>query len=195
MARRIAIIQGHPDGSQKHFGHALSAAYADAARAAGHEVRELDVASLNIAPLRSRSEWEAADAPEPVREAQRVVEWAEHLVFFYPLWLGSMPAMLKAFFEQVFRPGFAVLRHPSELVWKKQLIGRSARIVITMGMPAAVFRWYFLAHSLRTLERNILGFCGIGPIRASLIGLIESPSPRKRERWLQTMRKLGAKGS
>lgn len=193
MSRRIAIIQGHPDGSQPHFGHALAAAYEEAAKAAGHEVRRLDVAGMDLAPLRSKADWESEPTSESVLDAQVVVQWAEHLVIFYPLWLGSMPAILKAFFEQVFRPGFAVNRDQSEH-WKKRLRGRSARIVVTMGMPALVFRAYFLSHSLKALERNILGFCGIGPVRASLIGMVEAPRSGPREKWLETMSRLGGKG-
>lgn len=194
MARRIAIIQGHPDRSAPHFCHALAAAYEESARAAGHEIRALDVAALDLAPLRSKADWESGAPSAQVVQAQETVEWAEHLVIFYPLWLGSMPALLKAFFEQVFRPGFAVGRDRSERVWQKRLHGRSARIVITMGMPVLVYRWYFRSHSLRTLERNILGFCGIGPVRASLIGLVERPDPARRRKWLQAMTRLGYKG-
>ena len=47
---------------------------------------------------------------------------------------------------------------------EKLLGGRSARVVVTMGMPALVYRWYFRAHSVKSLERNILGFVGIAPI-------------------------------
>jgi len=32
-------------------------------------------------------------------------------------------------------------------MWKKLLKGRSARIAVTMGMPALVYRWYFDAYS------------------------------------------------
>jgi putative NADPH-quinone reductase len=108
MARRIAIIQGHPDGTRAHYGHALAAAYEDAARAAGHETRKLEVARMDLVPMRSKADWESGTPADAILEAQAVIEWAEHLVIFYPLWLGSMPAILKAFFEQVFRPGFAV---------------------------------------------------------------------------------------
>ena len=38
--------------------------------------------------------------------------------------------------------------------------GKSARIVVTMGMPGFWYRWYFRAHSLRSLQRNILKFVG-----------------------------------
>ena len=194
MGRRIAIIQGHPDGSAARFCHALAAAYEGSARAAGHEVRRIEVAAMDIAPLRSRTQWEDDGPSSEVARAQETIEWAEHLVIFYPLWLGSMPALLKAFFEQVFRPGFAVDRDRSELAWHKRLGGRSARIVITMGMPVLIYRFYFLSHSLKTLERNILGFCGIKPVRASLIGLVDAPDPGGRNGWLQKMTRLGYKG-
>ena len=193
--RRITIIQGHPDASTAHFCHALAAAYEESARAAGHELRRIDVAAMDIAPLRSRAQWEQGEPAAEVGQAQEAIQWAEHLVIFYPLWLGSMPSLLKAFFEQVFRPGFAVGRDSSERVWQKRLRGRSARIVITMGMPVAIYRFYFLSHSLKTLERNILGFCGISPVRASLVGLVDAGDPANRNKWLQTMTRLGYKGA
>lgn len=46
--------------------------------------------------------------PEALRQAQQVLGRAEHLLIVYPLWLDTMPALLKAFLEQVFRPGFAI---------------------------------------------------------------------------------------
>jgi putative NADPH-quinone reductase len=79
-------------------------------------------------------------------------------------------------------------------MWPGLLVGKSARIVVTMGMPAFVYRWYFLAHSLRSLERNILRFCGIGPIRETLFGMVEGVSPAKRAAWLEKMRAFGRAG-
>jgi hypothetical protein len=52
---------------------------------------------------------------------------------------------------------------------------------------------YFRAHSLKSPERNILGFYGIGPIRESLIGMVEAGEAR-RKKWLDKMRSLGRKG-
>ena len=81
-----------------------------------------------------------------------------------------MPALLKGFFEQVFRYGFAMTSGADDKMPKGLLKGKSARIVVTMGMPAIIYRWYFGAHSLKSLERNILKLSGIGPIKESLIG-------------------------
>jgi len=62
-------------------------------------------------------------------------------------------------------------------------------------MPALVYRWYFGAHSLRSLERNILAFSGIGPIRENLFGLVEASSAQKRQAWLKKMSALGRRGA
>jgi putative NADPH-quinone reductase len=77
---------------------------------------------------------------------------------------------------------------------KGLLKGRSARIVITMGMPAFIYRWYFGAHSLKSLERNVLKFCGVGPVRETLIGMVEAGDDAKRRAWLTRMRALGQSG-
>lgn len=104
-----------------------------------------------------------------------------------------MPALLKAFFEQVFRPGFA-LAYESGRMPKKLLTGRTARVVVTMGMPAFIYRWYFGAHGLKGLTGGILSFSGIGPIKQNLIGMVEGMDGAKRARWLEKMRRLGSDG-
>jgi putative NADPH-quinone reductase len=194
MARRITLIQGHPDAQAQHFGHALAAAYVQGAAEAGHEVKSIDVAQLDFPLLRSKEDFEHGVPPETIQRAQQTIAWAEHLVLYYPLWLGTMPALLKAFLEQVFRPAFTSAAPASGTRWKKPLAGKTARIVITMGMPALFYRWYFRAHSLKSLERNVLGFCGIGPIKENLFGMVETPHPARRERWLATMHTLGRQG-
>ena len=191
----IVLIQGHPDPRATHLGHALAAAYARGARVSGREVSVIDVARIEFPLLRTKEDFEQGMPLPAIQEAQRLISEAGHLVIFYPLWLGSMPALLKGFFEQVFRPGFGFTAsgRPPEGSWKK-LTGKTARVVVTMGMPAAVYRWYFRAHSLKSLERNILGFCGIGPIAESLVGLVEADDPVRLDKWIDRMEALGRRG-
>lgn len=110
MGKNILLIQGHPDSSQRHWCHALEDAYLKGASAAGHEIRRIDVAKLDFPLLRSQLEWELDALPPALVPAQDAIKWAEHLVLFFPLWLGDMPALLKGFLEQVARPGFAFSR-------------------------------------------------------------------------------------
>jgi putative NADPH-quinone reductase len=158
---RILIVQGNPDPAGGHFGHALAGAYAEAAKAAGHEVKTVEVAKLAFPMLRNAAQWEGEPTPEAIRTAQEAIAWAQHLLILFPLWLGDMPAVLKAFFEQALRPGFAFGEAQAGRMPKKLLKGRSARIVVTMGMPAFFYRIFYRAHSLKSLKRNILEFCGI----------------------------------
>ena len=188
----VAIIQGHPDPAGGHYGHDLADAYARGAAAAGHELQRIEVARLDFPVLRTKAEFEQAAPVADIRDAQDTILWADHLLILYPLWLGTMPALLKAFLEQVLRPGFAF--DESKRLPRKLLKGRSARIVVTMGMPAFIYRWYFGAHGLRNLERNILGFCGIRPIRASLIGMVDAGAATRRAKWLERVSVLGRRG-
>jgi putative NADPH-quinone reductase len=192
LSKRVLIIIGHPDAGEAHFGHALARAYEDGATKAGHEVRVIDVGRLDFPILRSRKEFEAPEPPPEIRAAQEDIRWAEHLVIVYPLWLGTLPALLKGFFEQTFRYGFALGMGGRGLP-KKLLAGRSARIVVTMGMPALVYKLYFRAHGLKSLTSGVLALSGISPIRSTVLGLIEGRSPEHRRRLLDEMRELGGR--
>jgi len=185
---RIAIIQGHPDPAPERFDRALAAAYEKAAREAGHEVKTIEVARLEFPLFRRQEDWLHAGPPEAIAEAQGTIAWAEHLLIVFPLWLGDMPALLKAFLEQALRPGFALGEK-----FRKLLRGRSARLVVTMGMPGLVYRFYFRGHSMKSLERNILNFCGIAPVRSSFVGTIEAKASR--QKWLAKMAALGRKAA
>jgi putative NADPH-quinone reductase len=188
--RRIVVIQGHPDPDPQRLCRALANAYAGAARSAGHAVAHVDLATLDIPLLRTQQAFEHEPVPEALRPAQQAIMEAQHIVLVFPLWLGTMPALVKAFLEQVMRPGVA-FAYQERGMPKRLLKGKSARLVVTMGMPSFVFRWWFGAHGLRGLERSVLGFVGIAPVRETLFGMVGAASEARRAAWLQTMRKLG----
>ena len=185
----ITIIQGHPDGSRRHLCHALADAYCKGARRAGHPIRVIDLGNTPFPLLRTKDEFDHGTMPAELAEAREAIAWADHIVLIFPLWLGEMPAIVKGFLEQVLRPGFAF--EVGTKGWSPKLRGRTARVVVTMGMPAAVYRWFFGAHGLKNLRRNVLSFVGIRPIRSTLLGLVESVSAKRRSRWLANLEKLG----
>jgi putative NADPH-quinone reductase len=194
MTRQILLIQGHPDSSAGHLCRALEQAYAEGAAQAGHALRRIDVASLDFPLLHSQHEWEHGALPPSLKQAQDDILWAQHLVLFFPLWLGDMPALLKGFLEQVARPAFAFGGEAMNPSAKKALAGRSARVVVTMGMPALVYRWYFRAHSIKSLERNILGYVGIAPVDETLVGMVGDMDRARADKCLARLEKLGRDG-
>ena len=148
------------------------------------------MAQLEFPLLHDAREWEWKPAAESIAQAQRTIAWAQHLVIVFPLWLGDMPALLKGFFEQALRPGFAIGKAGPGRMAKGLLKGRSARVVVTMGMPAFFYRAYYRAHSVKSLKRNILEFCGVSPVRTTLIGMVEGRS-EARVKWLARLAALG----
>ena len=189
----ILIVQGHPDPAGNHLCHALAAAYEVAATDSGHTITTIDIAHADIPYIRSRADWEDETLPDVARIGQQAVTEADHIVIIYPLWMGDVPALLKAWIEQVFREGFAFEMHGSG--WTPALKGKTARVIVTMGMPRFAYNWFFFAHSLRSLTRNILKFCGIRPVRWSVIGNAEDPSGKSQANALQVVARLGARGA
>jgi len=194
MAPRIAIVQGHPDPIGSHFCHALADAYAEGAAAAGHQVDRIDVAAMDIPFAQSRADLEGPP-PEPIARAQAVLTHATHIVLVFPIWNGGMPARLVAFLEHTFRKAFvfpdspagARLGFAAYFTQRKALTGKSARVVVTMQMPAWLYRWFFRPH----LHRNPLKVSGVSPVRESLVGTVERLSVTRRDAWLARMRALG----
>jgi len=192
MVKRIAVIQGHPDPAGNHLLNAMADAYAEAAASAGHQVRRVDVAKLDFPLLRTQQDFETGELPSALAPARDDMRWAEHWVFLFPLWHGTMPALLKGFLEHIFRPGFA-MEYRAKGFPRRLLAGRSARIVVTMGMPVTLYRWYFGAYGVRFFERSMLSFAGIKPIRENLYGLTLA-GDSKRARWIEEMRRHGSRG-
>lgn len=188
---RVLIIVGHPAPDPRRFCRVLADAYAEGAGSAGHGVRRIDLAEFDV-PL----PFEEGPFPASLIEAREAVLWAEHIVFVFPLWLGTMPALLKAFLEQAMRPGTA-FKYPAgkEKFVKTLLNGRSARLIVTMGMPAFVYRLWYLGHGVAGMRRNILNFVGIKPVRETLFGMVEGVGDSKRARWIAKVRRLGASAS
>ena len=91
---------------------------------------------------------------------------------------------------EVARLEFRILRTKENF----EKCGRSARIVVTMGMPAFVYRWVFFVHSPKSLERNILRFAGISPVKVTLHGGWGGMNEKQRAGWLDEMRRLGDVG-
>ncbi len=188
--RDVLILNGHPDPGHRGLCHALAEAYAEGATAAGLSVQRIDVAKLDFPLLRSQADFEKGSPPAVIAAAQQQIRAADHVVLIFPLWLGDMPAVLKAFLEQSLRPGFAFEERPRRFPTPR-LTGRSARVIVTMGMPALVYRLFYRAHGLKNLKRNILRFVGFRPVRATIVGSLGIRSRQSVERELASVRQLG----
>ena len=190
MSKKILVILGQPQ--RQSYGSALMQAYVEGAKAAGAEVRELYLGDLQFNPVGTSGLAPRAELEPDLVSAQETIKWADHLVFVYPIWWGTIPALLKGFIERVFLPGFAVNFRENSPLWDKLLSGRSARLIVTLNTPSFYYRWVFGRPGHNTMKKTILQFCGINPVRITEVGPMKNSTESKRKRWLEQVRALGA---
>ena len=177
--KRILLVLGTP--KKNSLCHALAEAYSHGARSRGHVVRQLKLGEMQFDPI-LRDGYEQSQSLEPdLLEAQRLIHWAEHLVFVYPVWWGGIPALLKGFFDRVFLPGFAFKYRNRSQLWDKLLTGRSADLLVTLDTPRWYFRWIYGAPAHRQMVRTILGFCGIKTRRLTEFSPVRPSSEEQRQ--------------
>lgn len=189
-AIRVLVVCGHPRGNS--FCHALADAYAEGAGKAGADVRRLDLQALDFdIHVRNHSPNQQPCEPDIAR-ARELITWAQHIVFAYPTWWGTMPALLKGFLDRVLTPGYAFDETEDPSVWVRLLEGRTAQLLVTMDTPPWVYRFIYGQPGHNAMRKATLGFCGIEPVFINAFGPVKPASEPQRLSWLEKAREEGA---
>lgn len=189
MNKKVLIVLGHPN--KQSFCGALAASYREGAAAADAEVRELNLGDLHFDPILRLGYKEIQELEADLVAAQDSIKWADHIVWVYPIWWGTMPALLKGFLDRTFLPGFAFKYRENSPWWDKYLTGRSARMIVTMDAPPIYDSLMYFGGGRRTMKKAVLEFCGIKPVKVSAFGSVKSSGEAKREKWLAAVNQLG----
>lgn len=192
MIKKVLIILGHPNTQS--FNAALADAYQEGAAGSNAEVRRLNLADLEFDPILHKG-YEVIQPLEPdLLKAQEDIKWAEHLVWVYPTWFGSPPALMMGFISRVFHPSFAFkYRRKKDFIPVKMLKGKSARLIVTMDDYRIIDYLVFFNSVVRVMRRSVLWLSGIKPVRKTILAAVKRASPQKREKWLQKVERLGQK--
>jgi putative NADPH-quinone reductase len=105
---RCLIVVAHPLPDS--FTHAAAARAEAALRAAGHHVDVIDLYATGYRAAMSADERHAYHGDQPVLDPQvaehiALLQAATALVFVYPTWWSSLPAILKGWLERTMVPG------------------------------------------------------------------------------------------
>lgn len=189
MPTNIAVVLGHPDSGS--LCGAIARAYAEGARAGGAAVREINLGEMIFDPVLRHGYREVQPLEPDLAGAQEAITWSDQVVFVYPNWWGSMPALLKGFIDRVFLPGYAFKYRANSQLWDRLLAGRRGRLLVTMDSPTWYYRWVVGQPGHRMMRRAILGFSGVTPVSTSVFGPVRSASAEARSGWLRQARALG----
>lgn len=186
---KVLIINGHPD--KESYNYALALSYKTGALNSGAEVQEINIGELTFNPNLEFGYRKRTELEPDLLKAQESIKWAEHIVWIYPVWWGSVPAMMKGFLDRVLLPGFAFKKREGSVWWDKYLIGKTSRIICTMDQPSWYYRWINGQPSHIAMKKQTMNFIGIKKVRISAIGPLRLSKDEFRQKWLTKVEKLG----
>jgi len=186
--KNILIINAYP--YEENFSSKLQEAYKNGAISAGHELRAVNLRELHF-NLNLEFGYRKFPDPEPdIIKLQEYISWSNHLVFIYPVWWGTYPALMKGMIDRVFLPGFA-FRFSSGKEHEKLLVGKTARLLVSMDSSLWTHKYSLGSPGETALKSGTFEFCGIQPVKISYFAEIRKASDATLGNWFEKAVKLG----
>ena len=189
--KNILIINAHPDKDS--FCCELAKAYLTGAEKSGAHCKLVNLIDLDFNPVLKYGYKKRTELESDLVMMQNEITKAEHLVFVYPNWWGTYPALLKGFIDRVFLPKFAFNYQEKSPFPEKLLNGKSARLIVTMDTPKWYYSLIYRSPGHNSMKKGILGFCGIKPVEITSIVPVKTSDDNTRKLWINKIEKLGQK--
>ena len=185
--KKVLILNGHPH--RESLCHALAQAFA-AGLTSEASVETLHLTDLKFDPI-MRFGFQKEQPLEPdLVQAQDQIKNADHLVFIYPNWWGSPPALLKGFLDRILLPGFA-FKYNSRAFPDQLLKGKTSELIVTMDTPVWFYKYFLGAPGIKVMTKSVLGFCGVKNKRVTYFAPVRGTSLDQRQHFLQKASQLG----
>lgn len=189
--KKILILNGHPN--KEGFCHELAKHYKIGAESSGAECKLVNITDLKFDPVLRFGYTKETELEPDLVSIQNDISNADHLVFVYPNWWATFPALLKGFIDRVFLPGFAFKYRENSPFWDKLLTGKSARMIVTMDSPKWYYSLFLRNAGHNAMKKGVLEFCGIKPVKITCFSQMRTANSQKRQKWLDEVEELGKK--
>ena len=141
---RLLVVFCHPDPDS--YGSALYRVACESLRAAGHELRCIDLYAERFDPVFTLEEKQSylSDTARNIAGVASHVDalrWAEGWVAVYPSWFYGLPAMFKGWLERVWLPGVAFTVAKAK---QQRIGGQLSNIRLFVGITASGAPWWWL---------------------------------------------------
>ena len=119
---RVLLVFAHPDKEKSHNAIVLREvrSFLDSRRI---QYSVIDLYAEGFDPVMPHEEWDERHLRPDVKKYQEMVRESERLIFIYPVWWYTYPAVLKGFFDRVFTSNFAYnfMKEPAWMNISKRL--------------------------------------------------------------------------
>ena len=185
--KNILIIVAHP--KEDSFSFAMANTYKESSEKKGDKVELIDL---------YRSEYQQGfftydDANdlsenEAMKYYQSKIRDADEIVFVFPYWWGSFPAILKNFFDWNLSKGFAfeyVNSRPVGLLQDKRV-----KVFTTTGAPKFIYTLTGANRRLKNMiKEQIVAFCGMKLEGCHIFGSVDT-SAKNTDKILESIKTL-----
>lgn len=184
---KILIIYAHPEPQS--MNGAMFTTAVNTLTKAGHEVQVSNLYAMQFNPVSDRANFTSVNNPgyfkqqneevyasqvkgftALIEEEQQKVEWCDLMIWQFPLWWFSVPAILKGWVDRVFAMGRF---YKNGRIYENGIFrGKKALLSLTTGGPEANYikeRYGDLAGILHPLQRGILEFTGFSVLRPYVV--------------------------
>lgn len=153
---KILYVYAHPE--PKSFNGALKDTALAALQEKGHEVKLSDLYATNFNPVLNAGDFTERKKPDifkpffeaiqasktgafvpDIKEEMEKVKWADLLIFQFPIFFTSMPAIMKGWIDRILAPGFGFNPVTNNAYDTGLFKGKSAMLVTTTGAPKAMY--------------------------------------------------------
>lgn len=182
------IIYAHPNPFS--FTSAIKETVIREINRAGQDVKIRDLYEINFNPVLSDNDLKNTDTgvfdDDIVTEHQYIL-WADHIIFIYPLWWISMPAILKGYIDRVLCKGFAY--NFGDGNYEKLLTSKKVSIITSMGTSYHVYDKCGMTILIKNAMSDIFSFCGMSVEKHILLGSVTTANISEREEMLSYVKR------
>ena len=179
--KRTLLIIGHPKPGS--LSHQLAEILQEK-----DNTKTIDLAQIKFDPILHGGYSKKQELEPDLIDAQEKIKWANHIILLFPIWWGSMPAILKGFFDRTFLPGFAFKKKPSGK-YEKLLKGKTSHLIVTSGGSEFLYKYTPAKLVVSLIKKVILGFCGIKVKKIFILGNAEKCTYEKLQSFQSKIKK------
>ncbi|MGD8190426.1 NAD(P)H-dependent oxidoreductase [Brevibacillus ginsengisoli] len=179
----LLVIAHHNPQS---FNHAILHTISDELASAGHSVQIRDLYQLDF---EARFKPTPGSVQEDVGAEQEHILWADVLVYIYPTWWASMPAILKGYIERVFAYGFAYKYVNNQI--EGQFADKQVFLFTTHNNTEADYVCSgMLASMSQVVDDGVFRFCGVHHLTHTYLPHIHEVADHERSKMLEDAKQL-----
>ncbi|MFT3752146.1 MAG: NAD(P)H-dependent oxidoreductase [Paludibacter sp.] len=189
--KKILIINGNPEKNS--YNYALSQSYSEGAKNSKAEISTINISELQFNPNLAHGYQKRTELEPDLQDAIEKIKNTDHIVWFFPMWWYSCPAIMKGFIDRTFLPGITFQPVEGRPLPEKLLKGKSARLIITADSPSWFNKLFMKSPAINQIKRGTLQFCGVNPVKITYIAPMANSTEEFREKHLQKVYALGEK--